>query len=249
MDKELAILFIHRGATLEGFSASNFESAQRAATGADVIPLSFDSFGPVEDIDPSYKFPCWWSPDRLAYHWFRKVNPAYSRYLICEDDTYFNQAPKDFFGASWDRDAVGGVIVNPNLSGLYHEGHGTHQYWIDVEVARLGVSDPNLRAKMRGFISMFGLFSHRALAAMTALYFDPLASWLTGPVIGAGGARGANAEACSATLANLAGYEPTSFAQTTQQAAWYIWPSTRPTVETDPLDVGIWHPVKRVISP
>ena len=110
----------------------------KSAPDADVISLSFDKDDTGGEVDPKKPYQCWWSPDRLMYYWFRRTQPDYKRYLLCEDDTYFNQHPREFFGPTWDGDAVGGVVVNANLPGLYHDGFATHKYWCGVEAERSG---------------------------------------------------------------------------------------------------------------
>ena len=239
MSKELAILFIHRGVTPVGYAASNMASAQKSAPDADVISLSFDKDDTGGEVDPKKPYQCWWSPDRLMYYWFRRTQPDYKRYLLCEDDTYFNQHPREFFGPTWDGDAVGGVVVNANLPGLYHDGFVTHKYWCGVEAERSGLMP--YWTSLRGFISCFGLFSHRALAKMVPLYFDT--PWLKKP----------NAESTLATLANIAGYDPVSFAPNTHYAAAYIWPAPEKFPDNLPKEwpysrQGIWHPVKHVVT-
>lgn len=183
-----AILFLHFLPLYEPVSRKHLALIRALNPDAEVIPLKFD-----EDREtPEWR---WQNADLLALEWFDRVQPKHERIFILEADTFCSQSLREFYGASYDKSAVGSLIVHPWSNAEMPGEHGTMRGWEWFSMS----DSAELYPYLRGMVPLCGcMFRHDVFFNMVQQWrtnralFDPLMSELR-----------------MGTLAAMCGFEPT----------------------------------------
>jgi hypothetical protein len=208
---ELSIFFLYYGSLDTGLNAKHCAQIRATCPDVDLIPLSFATLHVdfKASLEPGLKSGNWnpdsledkWNSDRLVWTWCKEHDLDCARYLIVEYDTLITQHPKDFFKSTWNSDAVGSIIIDPYRSEFVCPELWTPQK--DWDAFRFNFTPEEQQQHKKYMVGMepnFGLFSNRAIKAMTAAYFST--DWT----------RRIHGSSCRlGTLANLSGYRPISF--------------------------------------